>query len=93
MITINCGVRLQRRGRIVEKSFYVFMQRALIALKRQGVIAVPLDDFLSNVALAIEGIDRDDRAKGLNQVLGPFEIKIVCRRVIFGNRAVPAALE
>jgi hypothetical protein len=41
VITINCGMRLQRRGRIVEKRFYVFMQRALIALQRQGVIAVP----------------------------------------------------
>jgi hypothetical protein len=38
------------------------MQRTLVALQRQSVVATPIDDLLGDLALAVERVDGHDRA-------------------------------
>ena len=38
------------------------MQRALVALQRQDIVAALIDDLLGDVALAVERVDGHDRA-------------------------------
>lgn len=48
--------------RIVKKPADVGVQRALVALQRQRIVAAPIDDLPGNLALAVAGIERDDGA-------------------------------
>src|SRR5882724_5613889 len=55
------GRDLLRSG-IIEKSAHVVMQRALITLERQGIVASLIDDLTGDIALTVERIDGHDAA-------------------------------
>ena len=57
------ALRARRRfaGRVIEEHADVIMQRGLVALQRQGIVAALIDDLLSNRALAVERIGGYDR--------------------------------
>jgi hypothetical protein len=63
VIGIN-GLRTRRRlvRRIVEECADVLMQRALVALQRQDVVAALIDDLPGNGTLAVERVGGHDRA-------------------------------
>lgn len=49
-------------GGVIEIADDIVMQRTLVALQRQGVIATLIDDLLGDLALAVERVDGHDRA-------------------------------
>jgi len=49
-------------GGVVEIADDIVMQRTLVALQRQSVVATPIDDLLGDLALAVERVDGHDRA-------------------------------
>jgi hypothetical protein len=60
---IGVDRRMFRRGlgqRILEEHGDIGVQRALIALEREGVIATLIDDLLGDRALTIERVDGHD---------------------------------
>ena len=54
-------------GGVVEIADDIVMQRTLVALQRQSVVATPIDDLLGDLALAVERVDGHDRAPGLRR--------------------------
>src|ERR1700749_180901 len=49
-------------GGVVEIADDIVMQRTLIALKRQDIVAALIDDLLGNLTLAVQRVDGHDRA-------------------------------
>ncbi len=48
--------------RVIEKIDDIAIQRALVPLESQGVVTALFDDLPGDLALGVEGIDRDDGA-------------------------------
>ncbi len=54
--------RSRRLSARLTNSFHILAQRPLVALQRQHIVGLLLDDFLSDVALTPHGVDGDDRS-------------------------------